>query len=55
MYESYDIIDGKPELEGLPASFAGDEMVQTLILHMADKGTDLKLTSFTLCLSARMS
>ena len=32
MYESYDIIDGKPELEGLPASFAGDEMVQTLIL-----------------------
>lgn len=43
MYESYDIIDGKPELEGLPASFAGDEMVQTLILHMADKGDGLEV------------
>ena len=43
MYESYDIIDGKPELEGLPASFAGDEMVQTLILHMVDKGDGLEV------------
>ena len=43
MYESYDIIDGKPELEVLPASFAGDEMVQTLILHMADKGDGLEV------------
>ena len=43
MYESYDIIDGKPELEGLPASFAGDEMVQTLILHMVDKGDELEV------------
>lgn len=43
MYESYDIIDGKPELEWLPASFAGDEMVQTLILHMADKGDGLEV------------
>ena len=43
MYESYDIIDGKPELEGLPASFAGDEMVQTLILHMLDKGDGLEV------------
>lgn len=42
-YESYEIIDGKPELEGLPASFAGDEAVQTLVLHLKDKGVGLRV------------
>lgn len=40
-FVSYDIIDGKPALSGLPASFAGDEAVQTLVLHMQDKGSQL--------------
>ena len=42
-YVAHDIIDGKPEISRLPASFAGDEMVQTLVLHMADKGYGLEV------------
>ncbi len=40
-YKSHDIISGKPEIKGLPASFAGDEPVQTLVLHLTDKGVGI--------------
>ena len=33
-YESYEIIDGKPELEGLPSTFGDD--VQTLCINLKD-------------------
>lgn len=40
-YKSHQIIDGKPKLEGLPASFPGEEACQTLILTCEDP--ELKL------------
>lgn len=40
-YRRYDIVDDKPELAGLPSSFAGEETVNTLILHLEDKGDGL--------------
>ena len=40
-YKGYDIVDDKPELAGLPSSFAGEEEVDTLILHLEDKGDGL--------------
>ena len=40
-YRGYDIVDDKPELAGLPSSFAGEETVNTLILHLEDKGDGL--------------
>lgn len=42
-YRGYDIVDGKPELAGLPSSFAGEETVNTLILHLEDKGDGLSV------------
>ncbi len=40
-YKGYDIVDDKPELAGLPSSFAGEEEVGTLVLHLEDKGDGL--------------
>ena len=45
-YKSHDIISGKPEIKGLPASFAGDELVQTLVLHLTDKGVGIDVDLF---------
>ena len=37
-FVDYDIVNGKPGISGLPASFAGEEDVQTLVVHMMDGG-----------------
>jgi alpha-galactosidase len=35
-YQSYDVIQGKPELPGLPATFGSDNDVTTLVVHLYD-------------------
>lgn len=35
-YESYEILDEKPLLKGLPSTFAGEEASKTLVLHCKD-------------------
>lgn len=40
-YESYEILDEKPELCGLPSSFVGKEKAQTLVLHCVDSHLQL--------------
>lgn len=44
-FVDYGIVNGKPGISGLPASFAGEEEVQTLVVHMMDGGcgTDVDL------------
>lgn len=43
LYESYDILEGKPSLSGLPSTFAGKEKAcQTLVLHCSDVFLGLK-------------
>lgn len=37
-FVDYNIVNGKPGISGLPASFAGEEEVQTLVVHMMDGG-----------------
>ena len=37
-FVDYDIVNGKPGISGLPASFAGEEEAQTLVVHMMDGG-----------------
>ena len=37
-FVDYDIVNGKPGISGLPASFAGEEEVQTIVVHMMDGG-----------------
>lgn len=40
-YVSHRILNGKPTLPGLPATFAGGNEAQTLELHLADKVTNV--------------
>ncbi len=41
-YVDYEIVDGKPALEGLPATYSEDgDKVQTLIIHLKDSQKDL--------------
>ncbi|MFV0466027.1 MAG: alpha-galactosidase, partial [Lachnospiraceae bacterium] len=40
-YRSYEIINEKPELDGLPSTFSGNEQTQTLILHCCDPVLEL--------------
>ena len=42
-YKGYDIVDGKPELLGLPASFGNKKDVQTLKVYMEDPVAGLKV------------
>ncbi len=42
-YVAHDILNGKPEIDGLPSSFAGKEVVQTLVIHMADRGCGVEV------------
>lgn len=35
-YRSHKIVDGKPELNGLPSTFGTDEEVSTLVIHLYD-------------------
>ncbi|KAE8154556.1 putative alpha-galactosidase C [Aspergillus avenaceus] len=35
-YQSHDVIQGKPELPGLPATHGGEDDVTTLVVHMFD-------------------
>lgn len=44
-YVSHEILDGKPSLDGLPSTFAGDSGVQTLAIRLSDKikGVDILL------------
>ena len=37
-FVDYNIVNGKPGISGLPASFAGEEEVQTLVVHRMDGG-----------------
>lgn len=52
-YISYEIVQGKPILKGLPATFGTREECQTLILHCKDRETsvevDLLYTVFPKC------
>lgn len=40
-YQSYDIIEGKPEFPGMPATFGEVDEVRTLIVHMYDSYSDV--------------
>lgn len=42
-YVAHDIVNGKPEIDGLPSSFAGKEVVRTLVIHMADRGCGIEV------------
>ncbi|MGN0426985.1 MAG: alpha-galactosidase [Agathobacter sp.] len=42
-YDSYEIMEKKPQLPGLPCAFAGEEAVQTLVLHCSDKSLNLRI------------
>lgn len=42
-FVDYDIVNGKPGISGLPASFAGEEEVQTLVVHMMDGGCGIEV------------
>lgn len=35
-YESHSIVQGKPDLPGLPATFGGEQDVTTLVIHLFD-------------------
>lgn len=43
-YKRHDITSGKPALLGFPASFAGEENVETLSLYLEDAGDGLGVT-----------
>ena len=43
LYDSYDIIEGKPQIKGLPSSFGDRNDVTTLILHCSDRILNLKV------------
>ncbi len=43
-YESHEIVPGKPGLPGLPASFGGEEEVETLLVHCQDPVLKLRVT-----------
>ncbi len=44
LYEGYEICDGKPALEGLPATYTeSPEEAKTLVVHLRDQLTNLKL------------
>ena len=40
-YQSCTILDGKPELEGLPSTFGSDEDVKTLVIRMYDSVSEV--------------
>lgn len=42
-YTGYEIIDGKPELEGLPSSYAAGEDCQTLVLRIQEPELGLEI------------
>lgn len=42
-YVAYDIVNEKPRITGLPSSFAGEEEVQTLVVHMKDGGCGIEV------------
>lgn len=43
VFESYEILDKKPVLTGLPSTFSGEEQTQTLVLHCKDQVLGLKI------------
>ena len=43
LFDSYEIVEGKPALEGLPASFGEKDDVSTLLLHCVDSVLDLEV------------
>ena len=43
LYESHDIIKGKPGITGMPSSFGNEDEVETLIIHCADRFLNLKV------------
>lgn len=43
LYDSYEIMPGKPKLEGLPASFGSDDEVTTLEISCIDKVLGIKV------------
>lgn len=48
-YKSYEIQQGKPALSGLPASYAGDDEAETLLIHLEDsKGKLAICLSYTI-------
>lgn len=63
LFESFEIMEGKPALEGLPACYAEDqEEAQTLCIHLYDQVIQARITLFytiykdraVLCRSARI-
>ncbi|MDO4670716.1 MAG: alpha-galactosidase [Aerococcus sp.] len=45
-YIDYEVVDGKPSLEGLPHSFSNNNDVETLIIHARDSHNNLELSLF---------
>ncbi len=43
-YTGYEVVAGKPELDGLPATFGGERDVATLIVTMEDEESGLEAT-----------
>ena len=44
VYESYEIVEGKRGLDGLPATLGDDGAASTLLIHMKDAVAQLKVT-----------
>lgn len=40
-YKSHNVLDGKPGLEGLPATFGAEDKVKTLVVHLFDECSSL--------------
>ena len=43
IYDSHDVVQGKPPLPGLPATFGMDDQVSTLIVHLYDNHSAVAL------------
>lgn len=41
LYESHEVVKGKPELPGLPATYGNDSDVSTLLVHLYDNVSDV--------------
>ncbi|KAK7213741.1 hypothetical protein V2G26_020919 [Clonostachys chloroleuca] len=41
-YESHSVVEGKPDLPGLPSTFGSEGEVSTLVIHMVDKVSSVR-------------
>lgn len=45
-FESFEILDGKPELEGLPSTYSDRDNVKTLIVYLIDKFEGIRVALY---------